>query len=136
MALTTIDKQNMENTLTPFKMEAGDGVMDIKDIDKMAKEQAELGLGFCKEGLKYQDEETGEIKLLKRANHAGKGYKFTMKEKALRDHYLEECYRRHPTMCKEMLKIIVEDYIKNPDAVDEMARKDEAFMKDIQEDED
>ena len=90
-------------------------------------------MGFCKDGFRYEDEATGEIKTIKRADHAGKGYKFTMKEKDLRDHYLEECYRRYPTMCKEILKILVEDYIKNPEAVDMMAREDPNFMKDIQE---
>ena len=133
MALTTIDTQNTENTLTPFKMESNEGVMDMQELKTLAKEQVEKGLGFSKDGFRYVDEATGEIKTLKRADHAGKGYKFTMKEKDLRDHYLEECYRRYPTMCKEILKILVEDYIKNPEAVDMMAREDPNFMKDIQE---
>ena len=134
MSLTTIDKQNIDNTLTPLKMESSGGVMDIEELNALSKEQVEKGLGFCKDGFRYEDDTTGDIKTIKRANHAGHGYKFTMKERDLRDHYLEECYKRHPTMCKEMLKMLVEDYIKNPEVVDKMAREDTNFMRDIHED--
>ena len=118
MSLTTIDKQNIDNTLTPLKMESSGGVMDMEELNALSKEQAEKGLGFCKDGFRYEDETTGD----------------TMKERDVRDHYLEECYRRHPTMCKEMLKMLVEDYIKNPEVVEKMAREDTNFMRDIHED--
>lgn len=133
MDSTTIDKQNTENSLTPFKMETSEGVMDMEELNALSKEQVEKGLGFCKDGFRYEDENTGEIKTIKRADHAGHGYKFSMKERDMKEHYLEECYRRYPTMCKEILKILVEDYIKNPEAVEKMAKEDTNFMKDIQE---
>ncbi len=131
MDSTTIDKQN---NLTPFKMESSEGVMDMEELNTLSKEQAEKGLGFCKDGFRYEDDATGEIKTIKRADHAGHGYKFTMKERDIKEHYLEECYKRYPMMCKEILKILVEDYIKNPEAVEKMAKEDTNFMKDIQED--
>jgi len=81
----------------------------------------------CKEltlnGLKYDDQETGEHKNIPRFQDDS-GYKYTEKEKEIKDSLFMNCRLRYPDVDPYVLEILIDYYMKHPDKMAEEVGKE------------
>ena len=81
----------------------------------------------CKEltlnGLKYTDEETGEDKNIPRFED-NSGYKYTEKEKEVKDALFMNCRLRFPDVDPYVLEILIDYYLNHPEKMKEDVGKE------------
>ena len=81
----------------------------------------------CKEltlnGLKYQDEETGENKNIPRFEDDS-GYKYSEKDKEIKDALFLNCKLRYPNVDPYVLEILIDYWMHHPDKMKEEVDKE------------
>ncbi len=83
--------------------------------------------GLTTKGLKYIDEETGEEKILPRANIQD-GYKYTIEQNQRKEHLMTMCILRFPQIDKVTVELMVDWYMNHPDDMFKEMEKDEDYM--------
>ena len=84
--------------------------------------------GLCHEGLKYIDEDTGEEKLIPRAN-VQDGYVYTIGDSERKDHLMMLCLQKYPHLDKMTVELFVDHYMNHPDEMEKNMRNDKEYMK-------
>lgn len=84
--------------------------------------------GLCHEGLKYKDEETGEDKLIPRANIQD-GYKYTIEQTERKDYLMMLCIQKYKELDKMTIELFVDRYMNHKEEMEKEMREDKEYMK-------
>tara|TARA_Y100000385_G_scaffold64444_1_gene63688 strand:+ start:4433 stop:4780 length:348 start_codon:yes stop_codon:yes gene_type:complete len=81
----------------------------------------------CKEltlnGLKYQDQETGEQKNIPRFED-NSGYKYSERDKEIKDALFMNCKLRYPNVDPYVLEILIDYWLNHPEKMKEDVEKE------------